>query len=99
MDGMRELLRKELGRSLKALSELDRLQAAWAVACGKTMAEKGRVTGFNEGVVSVEADDSVWLCQMLSMRGVLEREMARIAEVKLGGIHFSLRRIAGSERE
>ncbi len=99
MESMREMLRKELGRSLKALPELDRLRAAWTVACGRTMAEKGRVTGFEEGVVSVEADDTVWLGQMLSMRGVLERELARIAEVKLGGIHFSLRRIAGSERE
>ena len=99
MQSMREMLRKELGRSLKALPELDRLRAAWSVACGKTMAERGHVVAFADGLVSVEADDAVWLRQMLSMRGVLESEMARIAEVKLAGIHFSVRQFAGSERE
>jgi hypothetical protein len=99
MESMREMLRRELGRSLKALPELDRLRAAWTVACGKAMAEKGQVVSFSGGILKVEADDSVWLGQMLSMRGVLQSEMARIAEVKLSGIHFSLRRFAGSERE
>jgi hypothetical protein len=99
MESMREMLRKELGRSLRALSELDRVRAAWTVACGKTMAERGRVIGFDGGIVAIEADDAVWLVQMLSMRGVLECEMARIAEVKLVGIHFSVRQFAGSERE
>ena len=96
---MRDVLRKDLGRSLKALPAMDRLRAAWPVACGKTMAEKGRVVAFNNGVVSVVAADPVWLRQMLSMRQVLERELALIAEVKLAGIHFTLSQCAGSERE
>ncbi len=99
MESMREMLRKELGRSLKALPEVDRLRAAWTIACGKAMAEKGGVIDFTDGIVTIEAEDEVWLDQMLSMRGVLKREMARIAEVKLVGIHFYLRRMAGSQRE
>ena len=98
MESMRELLRTELGRSLKALPELDRLQGAWTVACGKTMAEKGRVTGFDGRVVTVEADDAMWLGQMLSMRATLASELARIADVKLDAIHFFLKQVAGSER-
>ena len=35
-----------LGRSLDALREEDRLAAAWPVACGKALAERGSVTGY-----------------------------------------------------
>jgi hypothetical protein len=90
MEGMRDLFRSQLGRSLKALPELDRLRAAWTVACGATMAGRGKMVSFTAGVVSVEVADSVWLGQMLAMRVVLERDLARIAGVKLDGIHFSL---------
>ena len=99
MDGIREMLRKDLGRSLKALPEVDRLRAAWTVACGRAMAGHGRVVGFDGGVLEVEAEDSLWLGQMLSMRGMLEREVASIAAVKVTGIHFYLRRSTGSQRE
>lgn len=90
---MRDVLRRTLGRSLQELSAMDRLQAAWPVACGRAMAARGQVVGFDGGVVRVEADDAIWLGQMMSMRGVLEREMAQIAGVKVGGIHFSLRKM------
>ncbi len=100
---MRDMLRAELGRSLRAMPELDRLRAAWTVACGKTMAERGVVASFADGVVAVEADSPVWLAQMLSMRAVLEQELGRIAAVQVRAIHFSLKknlgRTLGSERE
>ena len=98
METMRELLRQKLGRSLKAFPEVDRLRAAWTVACGKAMAEHGRITSFESGILTIEASDTIWLVQMLSMRAMLERDLARIAEVKLGGIHFCLGQNAGSER-
>jgi predicted nucleic acid-binding Zn ribbon protein len=97
MQGMREILRDELGRSLKAMPELDRLRAAWTVACGKTMAERGFVSGFEQGVVAIEAESPVWLAQMLSMRAVLEQELARIAAVKVSAIHFSLQKNLGKK--
>jgi predicted nucleic acid-binding Zn ribbon protein len=98
VERMRDLLKKELGRSLHALSELDRLQAAWPVACGRQLAERGRVTAFADGIVQIEAEDSIWLTQMLSMRATLERELAKIAAVKLSGIHFYLKSFAGGRQ-
>ncbi len=92
MEGMRDLLKGTLGRSLAGLSEEDRLAAAWPVACGKAMAEHGTVVGYAEGVVWVEVVDVAWLRQLMSMRGQLAREMARIAGVKVTEIHFESKR-------
>ncbi len=96
---MREMLRKSLGRSLRALPEIDRLTAAWPVACGPALAEKGAISGFTGGVLRVQVKNSVWLEQMRSMQQVLERELARIAEVKLAGIHFEVKRPEPSRPE
>jgi predicted nucleic acid-binding Zn ribbon protein len=92
MEGMRDLLKGALGRSLAGLSEEDRLAAAWPVACGRMMAEHGTVVGYAEGVVRVEVSDAAWLRQLMSMRGQLAREMARIAAVKVTEIHFESKR-------
>ena len=92
MQGMREMLRGSLGRSLKAMPELDRLAAAWPVACGRAMAERGEIVGLIDGVIQIEVADQVWLRQMLSMRSVLEHDLARIAGVKVSGIHFEVKR-------
>ena len=51
MEGMRELLQGSLGRTLEAMTEEDRLAAAWPVACGKALSERGRVMGYEDGVV------------------------------------------------
>jgi hypothetical protein len=88
MDGMREILRGNLGRSLSALRDEDRLAAAWTVACGLAMAEHGTVVGYEAGLVRVEVSDAVWLRQMMSLRGVLERDIAKIAGLPVSGIHF-----------
>jgi hypothetical protein len=85
---MREVLRGSLGRSLRTMEPLDRLRAAWPVACGAAMARKGVVVGFEGGVLRVAITDSAWMEQMMAMRAVLQSELGRIAEVKLGGIHF-----------
>jgi Dna[CI] antecedent, DciA len=92
MEAMRELLRGNLGRSLRDLRDEDRLAAAWTVACGKAMAERGVVVGYEAGVVRVEVADAVWMRQMVSLRGVLEREMAKIAGLPVSGIHFELKK-------
>ncbi len=92
MENMREMLRKNLGRSLQSLPELDRLTAAWPVACGSAMAANGEVAGYEDGLLCVVVKNSMWLEQMRSMQPVLERELARIAEVKLTGIHFEVQR-------
>ena len=45
LEGMRDLVRGSMGRSLRALADEDKLAAAWPVACGKAMAERGAVVG------------------------------------------------------
>jgi hypothetical protein len=92
MEGMRDLLRGSLGRSLGALRDDDRLAAAWPVACGKAMAGRGTVVGYADGVVRVQVEDVAWLRQLTSMRGQLAREMERIAGVRVSEIHFEQKR-------
>ena len=50
--------------SLRGMGDEDRLAAAWTVACGRAMAEHGRVVGYDAGVVRIEVADAVWLQQM-----------------------------------
>ena len=93
LEGMRDLLKGSLGRSLEALREEDRLAAAWPVACGKALAGRGTVVGYADGVVRVQVEDGAWLQQLRSMRGQLAVEMARIAGVRVSEIHFERKRI------
>jgi hypothetical protein len=92
MEAMRELLRGSLRSSLGGMREEDRLAAAWTVACGRAMAEHGAVVGYEAGVVRVEVADLMWMRQMISLGGVLEREMARISGVPVAAIHFALKK-------
>jgi hypothetical protein len=92
LEGMRDLLKGSLGRSLGALSEEDKLAAAWPVACGKAMAGHGIIVGYADGVVRIEVEDGAWLRQLMSMRVQLAGEMARIAGVRVSEIHFERKR-------
>lgn len=92
MESMRQVLRGSLGRSLRTMEPLDRLRAAWPVACGAAMARKGTVASLEGGVLCVEVSDPAWMEQMMGMRSALQSELARIAEVKLAGIHFTKQR-------
>jgi predicted nucleic acid-binding Zn ribbon protein len=92
MEGIRDLLKRSLGQNLNSLRDEDRLAAAWPVACGKTIAERGTVVGYDEGVLLVQVEDSAWLQQLTSMRGQLAGEMTRIAGVRVSEIHFEMKR-------
>jgi hypothetical protein len=92
LEGMRDLLKGSLGRSLGALRDEDRLVAAWPVACGKAMAERGIIVGYADGVMRVEVENRTWLRQLMSMRTQLAGEVARIAGVKVSEIHFEMKR-------
>jgi predicted nucleic acid-binding Zn ribbon protein len=92
MEGMRDLLKDSLGRSLGALRDDDRLAAAWPVACGKAMAGRGAVVGYADGVVRVHVEDVAWLRQLVSMKGQLAREMEQISGVRVSEIHFEQKR-------
>jgi len=95
LEGMRDLIRGSMGRSLQALTDEDKLAAAWPVACGKAMAERGAVVGYVDGVVLLQVTDEVWMRQMMSMRTHLAGQMARIAGVKVSEIHFEMKRQDG----
>ena len=95
MQGMRDLLRGNLRRSLQSMREVDRLAAAWPVVCGTAMAAHGEVVGYEDGVVSLEASDGEWLQQMLSMQGQISSELGRIAGVRVSAIHFERKRTTG----
>jgi len=88
MESMRDVLRGTLGRSLQEMPALDRLTAAWPVACGIALARHGIILGYEGGILRVEVADPAWLEQLRAMQAVLESDLRRIAEVKLGGIHF-----------
>lgn len=92
MEGMRDLLRGTLARSLAGTGEEDRLAGAWTVACGRAMAERGVISGYSDGVLRIEVGDPVWLRQMQALRPTLEREVARISGVKVKSIEFGLKR-------
>jgi predicted nucleic acid-binding Zn ribbon protein len=92
MNSMRDMLKGNLGRSLAAMSALDRLTAAWPVACGPAMARRATVAALEDGVLNIEVADAVWLDQMRGMNAVLARELSRIADVPLAGIHFELKK-------
>ena len=92
MESMRDLLKRSLGRSLGGLSEADRVNAAWPVACGKALAERAEIVAFAAGVVHVAVAEGVWMEQMLSMRAVLASDLARIAGVAVREIHFRERK-------
>lgn len=92
MENMRDLLRSSMARSLKTLPPEDKLAAAWPVACGKAMAERGAVVGYVDGEVWLEVQDGAWLKQMMSMQGQLAGQMSRIAGVKVSRIHFKVKR-------
>jgi hypothetical protein len=56
------------------------------------MAERGTVLGYEAGVVRIQVADAVWMQQMVSLRGVLERELARIAGLPVAAIHFEMKK-------
>jgi len=85
-------MRGSVARTLAGAREEDRLAAAWTVACGRAMAERGVIVGYEDGIVRIEVTDNVWLRQMEALRGTLVREMARISGVKVEAIEFKLRR-------
>ena len=89
MQRMRDLLRDSLGRSLRELSDEDRLAAAWPVACGSALAEHGELLHLDEErVLHVRVDSPVWMQQFLHMRSALAGDLGRIAGVRIASIRF-----------
>ena len=96
MEGMRELLRGSLGKSLGSLQNEDKLAAAWTVICGTAMADRGYVDGYNDGVLRIRVVDATWKNQMLAMRSHLRAELTRIAGVPVSRLEFE---VPGAEQK
>ncbi|HXS14045.1 MAG TPA: DciA family protein [Acidobacteriaceae bacterium] len=97
MQAMRDVLRGTLGRSLRTLSDEDRLAAAWVVACGPALAGRAEVMGLDEDrVLHVRVLLPGWRDQFAQMRTMLTEELRKIAGVRLQTIHFEGQ---GSTRE
>lgn len=92
LEGMRDVLRGSLSRSLHAIPAIDRLAAAWTVTCGRALAGRGSVTGYSQGVVQIEVVDSVWVTQMSSMRGALAAQLAESSGLAVETIEFTIQR-------
>ncbi len=93
MQRMRDVLRDSLRRSLRDVSDEDRLTAAWRVACGPALAEHTQVLHLDrENVLHVRVNGAVWMQQFLHMRSALANDLGRIAGVRLSGIHFEEQR-------
>jgi hypothetical protein len=89
MERMRDVLRGSLRRSLGALTEEDRLAAAWPVACGPALAGHAELLRLDaERVLHVRVAGAAWMQQFVHVRSALANDLARIAGVKLAGIHF-----------
>ena len=104
MQGMREVLRQSLARSLRSWPGEDRLAAALAVVCGavvcgSAMAAHCEVARLDEdGRLHLCVFEREWLQPLLGMREILQRELARIAGVPLNGLHFEVAGAAGRRR-
>ena len=97
MQALRDVLRGTLGRSLRTLSDEDRLAAAWTVACGPVLAARAEVIGLDEDLVlHVRILQPGWRDQFAQMRTMLTEDLRRIAGVRLQTIHFEGQ---GSTRE
>lgn len=94
MQGMRTLLRNSLARSLRSLSEEDRLAAALPIVCGSALAAHCTVVAFDESrILHLRVSNDDWLVSLLGMRDVLERDLAQTAGVPLHGLDLQ---VAGS---
>jgi hypothetical protein len=92
MENMRDMLRHTLRQSLRAMTPADRLAAAWPIACGRALAERGEIVAFADGALTVQVADSTWLQQFNATRSILQHDLQKIAGVPITAIHFELKR-------
>lgn len=89
MQGMRDLLRLSLARSLRTLPEEDRLAAALPVVCGSALAAHCSVDRLDEdGTLHLSVRGREWIGPLLAMREVLQHDLARISGVNVLGLRF-----------
>ncbi len=88
MQGMRDMLRGTLARSLRPLPALDRLAAAWPVACGSALAGHAEIASYEDGIVRIIVSSPEWMQPLSHNRLILTSDLARISGVPVTAIHF-----------
>jgi hypothetical protein len=93
MQPFRDLVRSGLRRGFAAFPGQDKLQMAWTIACGKALAQRGSVVGYDQaGIVEIEVLDRVWLNEMENMRDHLKAELTRMTGLPIAELHFIVKR-------
>lgn len=95
---MRDLLQRSLGKSLSALTPLDRLATAWPVAAGHAIASRTAVVALDGTIAHIQVPDTPWLLQLRSMTGQLTGELRRVSNVPLTDILFLLPTTDGTRK-
>ena len=89
MEGIREMARINLARSLRTLAEEDRLALALPAVCGSALAAHCAVGHLDEQRrLHLSVDGPQWMSSLLGMREMLQHDLARVAGVPLAGLHF-----------
>lgn len=96
MQGLREIARQGLARSLRRMAEEDRLALALPAVCGSAMAAHCAVARLDEsGTLHLQVDEPEWLDSLVRVRELLQNDLQRVSGVVLAGLHFE---VAGSDR-
>ncbi len=89
MQGMRDLMRGSLARSLSTLPAQDRLAAALPLVCGTALASHCEVVGLDAaGTLHIRVTGRDWMAPLQGMRELLRSDLARIAGVVLTDLRF-----------
>ena len=92
MDAIRSLLKSSLARGLHGLAGQDKLELAWIVVCGPALAARSTVTGYADGIVTVEVTDRPWLEEIRSIKENLAAELERVAGLRVSKLHLVVKR-------
>ena len=92
MERVRDVIRFGSRSGFDTLPVQNRLQLAWIVVCGRVMAEHAMVAGYEEGQVKILVKERAWLEEMRGMSAHLERELSRVAGIKVSRLHFIVER-------
>lgn len=92
MDAIRNVLRGSLARSLHALSDQDRLELAWVVVSGPSLAARSHVIGYADRIVTVEVGEYPWLEVVRNSDKDLIRELTRVAGLPVAELNLIAKR-------
>lgn len=92
VERLRDVIRFGSRSGFNTLTDQDRLQMAWVVVCGRVMAERAQVSGYEDGIVKIAVQERAWLEEMRGMSSHLEGELSRVAGLKVSKLHFIVKR-------